>query len=112
MHLPRHLSLWLGALICMLFISVPALAENNYDYYMQKWDENIGMAKNYLDKADHALEENDILLSCSNQRKASEYGIKAIESRIKAIEISGLDEEISRLEIGLEKWKAFGEFCQ
>ena len=98
MLLLRHLFPLLCSLLSILLISIPVFSENSYDYYMKNWDENISMAKNYLDQAEQALEENDILLSCANQLKASEYGIKATESRIKAAEVSGLNGEISEIE--------------
>ena len=86
--------------------------EQEYDNYMNTWTENIILARNFLDKAQESLNNGDPLESCFNQRKASEYGLIATQSRIKAEEIQGDLSLIPNLEEGLKKWKAFADFCR
>ena len=86
--------------------------QEEYNLYLQSWDENIILAKKYMNDAESYLKEGDILTSCSSQRKASTYGVIATESLIKAQNlIPNESNDIRGLEEGLKKWKALDDFC-
>ena len=78
---------------------------------MKDWDEKINLASQFLDKAEQSLKNGDALQACSDQSKASEYGIAGTRSLIKAFEISGTTDDLSNLESGINKWKEIGEYC-
>ena len=113
MHLKVNLLLIASFIIFILFIAKPSFADSNisYEEYMDDWNKNISLAKKYLNDTQIALDQEDTLVACSSQRKASEYGIKATKSRIKADKLKGFLEEIPNLEDGLARWEAFGNFC-
>ena len=88
-----------------------ASSEIRYQEYMAIWDENISLAKRYLQETEIALNQGDTLVACSSQRKASQYGILATKSRIKADKLKGFSDGIENLEIGLKKWEELGNSC-
>ena len=83
----------------------------DYDQYMNIWNENITLARQYLMEAETALNNGDTLEACANQGKASEYGLIATNARMSAAEIKDEKNIIPTLQDGLKRWKAFGDFC-
>ena len=92
-------------------VNAESTLEDSYQSYLSDWDSNIALAKKYLYEAEKSLKIDDPLGSCSNQLKASNYGIKATKSRIEAYKISGQMGLVPELEEGLDKWKKLGQFC-
>ena len=68
---------------------VLASNESNFQTYIEDWTINKELASKYLQEAEDALKTGDELTACTTQRKASQYGIKATESLIKAMELNG-----------------------
>ena len=101
------------SLCLILSMSESALADSliDYNYYMDDWNTNISLAKEYLKETQIALEQGDTLAACSSQRKASQYGIEATESLIKAMKINGKTDGIENFVSGLNKWRELGDFC-
>ena len=83
----------------------------DYELYIRDWEKNIALASQYLRDAENSMKNGDKLLGCSNQKKASLYGVKATESLIQAFIISGSMEDLSDLKSGLNKWRELGDFC-
>ena len=101
---------------CFLFVLLasfqcsPAFAED-FESYMQVWNEKRELATQYLLDAEKSLKEGDEATACVTQRKASKYGIEATESLIKAMEINGSTDGLENFESGLNKWRELGDFC-
>ena len=106
-------------IIFLVLISVPTVSASdldldlNLDYQdlLNSWEQNIVMARQYLDKAEESLRDGDTLQACVDQRKASKYGLVATKSKIEAEKLIGNTEQVKLLNKGLIKWKAFSEFC-
>ena len=92
------------------FQCAPAFAED-FESYMQEWNEKRELATQYLLDAEKSLKEGDDATACVTQRKASQYGIEATESLIKAMRIIGSTDGLENFESGLNKWKEIGSFC-
>jgi len=105
-------NLLIGFLFVLLiaFLGDPAFAEN-FDMYMQEWNEKRELATQYLLDAEKALKEGDEATACITQRRASKYGIEATESLIKAMKINGSTDGLENFESGLNKWRELGDFC-
>ena len=84
----------------------------DFETYMKVWDEKRGLATEYLMKAEKSLKEGDKTNGCANQRKASQYGIEATQSLIKAMKINGSEDGFEGLASGLNKWRELGDFCE
>ena len=100
-------------IFCLLINALPTSADSlkEFDTLMNDWDEKINLASKYLDNAEKSLKNGDALQACSDQSKASQYGIEGTQSLIKAFKISGTTKDLSDLESGLEKWSELGDFC-
>lgn len=109
----KHLFLFLAIIFFFLSPLSPVYPENieGYSDLMKNWDDNIKLASEYLTKAELSLKNGDALQACSDQIKASKYGIEGTESLIKAFKISGTTDDLSNLESGLQKWKEIGRAC-
>ena len=92
------------------FQSAPAYTED-FEFYMQEWNNKRELAAQYLLEAEKALKEGNKSLGCVQQSKASKYGIKATEALIKAMKINGSIDGIDNFKSGLNKWRELGDFC-
>ena len=97
-------------ILLIAFQSAPVFAED-FETYMQVWNEKRELATQYLLNAEKALKEGDEATACVTQRKASKYGIEATESLIKAMKINGSTDGLENFESGLNKWRELGDFC-
>ncbi len=86
-------------------------SEDAFQSYMNVWNEKRELASKYLLEAETALKEGDVLTGCAKQKIASQYGVYATESLIKAIKLKGNSQEIENLQSGLNKWKEIGDYC-
>ena len=78
---------------------------------MNEWDEKRELATQYLIDAEKAIKAGDKTNGCLKQRKASDYGIEATESLIKAMKINGSTDGLKNFESALNKWREIGDFC-
>ena len=103
-----------NALLCLLLmISVSSsVFAGDFETYMKVWEQKRELATRYLLKAEKSLREGNKDNGCSNQRKASKYGIEATQSLIKAMKINGSEDGLDGLQSGLNKWRELGDFCQ
>ena len=101
------------ALILVLINPRQSLAQENkqFDIYMNQWDQKRELASQYLIEAEKSFKEGDELSACSNQQKASEFGIEATQALIKAMKINGSNNGIENLQAGLDKWRELGKYC-
>ncbi len=84
---------------------------NNFDKYMNDWNEKRDIASRMLSEAELAFKSGDELNGCIAQRQASKYGIEATESLINALKTQDTTEGIENIKLGLNKWKELGESC-
>ena len=100
-------------LFILLFHPNSVLSETStiFESNMKAWEMNREMATKYLLEAEKSLKEGDELSGCNNQKKASEYGVKATKALINAMRINNSNEDIDNLVAGLNKWKEIGDFC-
>ncbi len=100
-------------LLTILFFSDFALADVNYGYkeYFKEWNDKRELATQYLKEAEEQLKAGDELSGCAAQQKASEYGVAATNSLIKAMKLNGTLDGIDDLQAGLNKWRELGDFC-
>ena len=110
------MSLFITSLLLIVFVFFNnslayANSENDFDWYMNQWDVNKELASQYLLEAEKAFKEGDELTACATQKEASEYGIQATSSLIKAMELNGTMDSMENLLAGLNKWKEIGEIC-
>ncbi len=101
-------------ILILLFTPRYELLANNledFDSYMQSWEQNRELASQYLEDALKEFKAGDELTGCATQQQAGEYGIKATESLIKAIKTKGNEESIPDLEAGLNKWRELRDSC-
>ena len=105
------IAITLFVLLCISPVNAELTLEDSYESYLSDWDSYIALAKKYLYESEKSLKIDDPLGSCSNQLKASHYGIKATKSRIEAYKLSGQMDLVPELEEGLDKWKQLGKFC-
>ena len=105
------------ALILIMFLIFfdqnVAFASNNKDFsaYMEDWTTKKELASKLLLEAENAYKSGDELSACALQSQASDFGIEATESLIKAMEINGSTDGLENLEVGLNKWKELGRLC-
>ncbi len=103
-------------LIVVLFLFLSqglaiANPEENFQDYLQNWDQKIKLASEYLEKAEMELKNGNEMQGCIKQRQAAKYGIEATESLIKAFKESGSNEDMTNIKNGLNKWKELRDFC-
>ena len=105
-------TLFAASLLVLLitFQSTFAFAQD-FEFYMQEWNDKRGLATQYLLDAENALKEGNKASGCVKQRKASKYGIEATESLIKAMKIHGSTDGLENFESGLNRWRELGDFC-
>ena len=97
-------------LLLITFQSTEAFA-GDFELYMQEWNSKRELATQYLLDAEKALKEGDEATGCATQRKASQYGIEATESLIKAMKINGSIDGLDNIKSGLNKWRELKDFC-
>ncbi len=97
--------------MCFLSPNDFVLADD-FETYINEWNKKSELATHYLLKAEKFLKEGNKSKGCSNQKKASEYGINATESLIKAIKINGSTDGLDVFESGLNKWRELRDFCE
>ncbi|WP_320667493.1 hypothetical protein [Prochlorococcus sp. MIT 1307] len=105
------LLLAISLIFLLITIQDGAAFAEDFESYMQEWNEKRELATQYLRDAERALKEGDEAISCTTQRKASKYGIEATESLIKAMKINGSTDGIENFELGLNKWRELRDFC-
>ena len=100
--------------ILYLFIgnTVSASLEDDFQNRLLIWEDNISEARNYLRKAEKLFKDGNYNQACKSQKKASNYGVIATNSLIKAFVLNDDSEDIKYLEIALEKWKNIGSLCK
>ena len=101
-------------IICLLVCEaniVLASEEKDFSSYMRDWTEKKELASKLLRDAENAFKAGDELSGCALQVKASNKGIDATQSLIKAMEINGSTDGLENLEFGLNKWKQLATIC-
>tara|TARA_B100000700_G_C14564696_1_gene632744 strand:+ start:361 stop:648 length:288 start_codon:yes stop_codon:yes gene_type:complete len=92
--------------------SIPTALAEDFQTHMNEWNEKRVLASQYLLDAEKFLKEGDKAKGCSKQREASQYGIQATESLIKAMKINDSTDGLENFESGLKKWRELGDFCE
>ncbi len=78
---------------------------------LKLWNEKNSLANQYLLEAKSALKNGDKVVGCRKQIIASDLGLEATESLMKAFEAIGTEEDSIALSNNLKEWKELRHFC-
>ena len=98
-------------LILILTFQVYCAFAQDYEKYMEEWNDKRELATKYLLEAEEDLKIGNKASSCEKQRKAGTYGIKATKSLMEAMKLNGSTYGLENIESGLRKWEELRDFC-
>ena len=97
---------------CFLFFLIaPVEANTEFEKYLNDFYLKQAQASRILSEIELDLKDGSRVKVCSRQREAAQFGIEAIESLIKAFELSGSKSQTKELHAGINKWKELMDYC-
>ena len=96
----------------LLFAVVSVNAESEFETYLSNFYQNQEKATKILKEIETDLKNGSKHRQCARQREAASYGIKAMESLIKAFSTSDSPaSQMEKLQAGLNKWRELRDYC-